>query len=413
MSNNANKRAALTEVIMATTLTAIGLSTGQTPLVGLANIGAAIGSSWGASLLEKSYQNWSRQWFGKNGVLDDDISRALIHALQKAVKELEPELKEHQFYKRLKLYNRETANILLASLVAIGDDADRIVQNNPAMPQYVTSLMAGDQSQLDTQLARIVKNQLFGHPSEFVDLTNLIRKRLTERWLSHFHKILNEPTELGTKARSACQRLWQQSLSQALNQIGQDVAEMKNALDWLKASAERQRTEHKQRHPTLEVFIQALENVLEQRLSNIEDNTIEIKQDTKVIRTDTGEIKAGIKTVQEQIERLVTVSSQQNAIVEEASTELLPAPTQKTQMQIKVVPPMNQFDKLRDWLDDLVDAEFRDMMRSLLSPREQNRLPAPLRLIDRGAFLGQMQIYRRFDRVEHYLCQKYPERFSC
>ncbi len=73
--------------------------------------------------------------------------------------------------------------------------------------------------------------------------------------------------------------------------------------------------------------------------------------------------------------------------------------------------PMSQFDKLRDWLDSLVEAEFRDMMNSLLTPQEITRLPRPLDLIDRGAFLGQMKIYNRLNEVEKHLIQKYPERF--
>lgn len=74
--------------------------------------------------------------------------------------------------------------------------------------------------------------------------------------------------------------------------------------------------------------------------------------------------------------------------------------------------PMSQFDKLRDWLDGLVEAEFRDMMNSLLTPQEITRLPRPLDVIDRGAFLGQMKIYNRLNEVEKYLIQKYPERFK-
>lgn len=74
--------------------------------------------------------------------------------------------------------------------------------------------------------------------------------------------------------------------------------------------------------------------------------------------------------------------------------------------------PMSQFDKLRDWLDSLVEAEFRDMMNSLLTPQEITRLPRPLDLIDRGAFLGQMKIYNRLNEVEKHLIQKYPERFK-
>lgn len=74
--------------------------------------------------------------------------------------------------------------------------------------------------------------------------------------------------------------------------------------------------------------------------------------------------------------------------------------------------PMSQFDKLRDWLDKLVDIEFRDMMNSMLTSQEVTRLPRPLDVIDRGAFLGQMKIYNRLGEVEKYLTQKYPERFK-
>ena len=73
---------------------------------------------------------------------------------------------------------------------------------------------------------------------------------------------------------------------------------------------------------------------------------------------------------------------------------------------------MNQFDELRDWLDKLADTEFRDMMRSLLTVKEQSYLFPPLALIDRGSFLGQMKTYGRLDQVERYLLSRYPDRFT-
>ncbi|MGB0384098.1 MAG: hypothetical protein ACPGWR_04660 [Ardenticatenaceae bacterium] len=69
----------------------------------------------------------------------------------------------------------------------------------------------------------------------------------------------------------------------------------------------------------------------------------------------------------------------------------------------------NLYDKLRNWLDPLVDAEFRDLMRTLLKPAEQTRLPQPIQLIDRGDFLGFMQRTRRLDEVEKYLIAKYDK----
>jgi hypothetical protein len=71
-----------------------------------------------------------------------------------------------------------------------------------------------------------------------------------------------------------------------------------------------------------------------------------------------------------------------------------------------------EFDILRDWLDKLVDAEFRDLMNSLLKTAEITRLPKPLEFIDRGGFLGQMKIYGRLGELKSYLKNKYPERFN-
>ena len=91
----------------------------------------------------------------------------------------------------------------------------------------------------------------------------------------------------------------------------------------------------------------------------------------------------------------------------------LSSPNRKTQYPRNIGKmTMSQFDKLRDWLDKLVDIEFRDMMNSLLTAQEITRLPRPLDVIDRGAFLGQMKFYDRLDEIEKYLHQKYPERFK-
>ncbi|MGB0384099.1 MAG: hypothetical protein ACPGWR_04665 [Ardenticatenaceae bacterium] len=71
---------------------------------------------------------------------------------------------------------------------------------------------------------------------------------------------------------------------------------------------------------------------------------------------------------------------------------------------------INQYPKLRNWLDYLADTEFRDMIRSLLIPSEQTRMDAPVQAINRGDFLGYMQRVRRLDEVEKYLTLRYSER---
>jgi hypothetical protein len=82
-----------------------------------------------------------------------------------------------------------------------------------------------------------------------------------------------------------------------------------------------------------------------------------------------------------------------------------------------VIQPMNQYDnqyeKLLNWLNKLNDNEFRIMIRTLLTVEQQNTLPLPVERVDRGSFLGNMQVYEWLDDVEHYLCRKYPNRFRC
>ncbi|MBN1452279.1 MAG: toll/interleukin-1 receptor domain-containing protein [Anaerolineales bacterium] len=70
----------------------------------------------------------------------------------------------------------------------------------------------------------------------------------------------------------------------------------------------------------------------------------------------------------------------------------------------------NLFDKLRGWLDGLLDNEFRSMIYSLLSVAEQNQLSLPVRQIDRSTFLGDMQSLGRLEQVEAYLLKKYSDR---
>ncbi|MDM8532742.1 hypothetical protein QUF63_16395 [Anaerolineales bacterium HSG25] len=72
----------------------------------------------------------------------------------------------------------------------------------------------------------------------------------------------------------------------------------------------------------------------------------------------------------------------------------------------------NQYDKLRDWLDALVDNEYQDIIRGFLSEREQTRLPKPLDIIDRGAFLGHIQQLKRLEKLEKRLQDQYPDRFE-
>lgn len=73
---------------------------------------------------------------------------------------------------------------------------------------------------------------------------------------------------------------------------------------------------------------------------------------------------------------------------------------------------MNQFDKLRAYLNLLSDAEFRDLIRLLLTREEQSYLPRPIEIIGRGDFLGYIQETEKLDDIEKFLLSKYSNRIQ-
>ncbi|MCP4350710.1 MAG: ATP-binding protein [Desulfobacterales bacterium] len=70
----------------------------------------------------------------------------------------------------------------------------------------------------------------------------------------------------------------------------------------------------------------------------------------------------------------------------------------------------DQFEKLRRWLDKLLDTEFNDMISALLTPELQNSLSKPL---NRGSFLNDMKrLDGYFDKVENHIEEHYHKRLS-
>ncbi len=70
------------------------------------------------------------------------------------------------------------------------------------------------------------------------------------------------------------------------------------------------------------------------------------------------------------------------------------------------------YDQLRDDLDRLVDTEYRDVVRSFLSPEEQTRLLAPVESLNRGDFLGFVKQLKRLDKLEAYFQVRFPDRIN-
>lgn len=71
MTADLERRAHLTELIIASGLVTIGFVAVQGPLAPLVALAAGVGSNWATSLAERGFQHWRNNWFtfymGKNG----------------------------------------------------------------------------------------------------------------------------------------------------------------------------------------------------------------------------------------------------------------------------------------------------------------------------------------------------------
>lgn len=98
----------------------------------------------------------------------------------------------------------------------------------------------------------------------------------------------------------------------------------------------------------------------------------------------------------------IVVKSMNKLLMPSESIRILPV-SQSKQYE-------NQYDFLRSWLNRLADAEFRDLIRSLLTADELTDLPVSSYIINRGDFLGHLQQIRRLQDVEDFLARKFTTR---
>jgi hypothetical protein len=96
-----NKRAVLIETVIASGLIAIGFTTGQGPLLALAATATSVGCNWSHSLANRGFQHWCARWFTDDGVLNKDITKALCHAFEEAVRQVEHDWQHHRHYQLL------------------------------------------------------------------------------------------------------------------------------------------------------------------------------------------------------------------------------------------------------------------------------------------------------------------------
>ena len=233
-----NRRAA-TELIVAGSLTAIGIAVGGPGVLeSLLGLAGAVGVNWAADLAEKSYQSWCRNWFTPATARNRDMAKALAQAFQDTAEELARIWPRQDAYARLP---RETQQLTLEGLEQFKEQGLQVLtelhQDPTPLPQQMTQLLMEEklapvQQSLKTSLADF----FHGYPQPFTDF---LANHLVELWLAHFKAILKSSDETGARAWRALQLGWQASLNRTLIEMGQEITEARAVLDWLQAWAQR------------------------------------------------------------------------------------------------------------------------------------------------------------------------------
>ncbi len=167
-----NKRALLIEAVIAGGLIVIGIPAGQ-PLLALA---ASVGGNWAYSLAERGFQHWRDRWFTDDGVLNQDIAKALCHAFVDAVRQVEHDWKQHRHYQYLRHKSPEQAQLTLDTLRLLREDGATLFQQSDQLAQVaqqqqhdrVLSLLDQDKSKANEYLKSVLAAFLHGHDDEFV-----------------------------------------------------------------------------------------------------------------------------------------------------------------------------------------------------------------------------------------------------
>ena|GEM_PF-328315 len=279
-----DKRAVLIEAVIASGLLAIGFASGQAPLLVLAAAATSVGCDWTSSLAERGFQHWRSRWFTDDGVLNKDITKALCHAFEEAVRQVEHDWKHHRYYQYLQRKSTEKAQLTLDALRALREDGVNLFQQ----PDYLTrvaqqeqndsvlSLLYQDEFKASEYLKPALDDFLYGHDEEFV---TFVTKQLGPNWIARFLEILKGTNEEGTRAWRACQLLWQQSLMFAIDQIQRTAVETADTVRWLQKWAQQLSSQPlTQRNPIGQNAIEEILRSVHTQLDEIQSATARIEK---------------------------------------------------------------------------------------------------------------------------------------
>lgn len=207
-----NTRALLIEAVIAGGLIAIGIPSGQVPLLALATVAAGMGGNWAYSLAQRGFRHWYEGWFTDEGVLNRDIEKALCQAYIKAAKHLEQDWKPH--YEWLQRKDKEEAEATVHALRRLREEGANLLLQPKQLTQVSQKEQLAQQEQHERALSFLYQN----NPKAGEYLKQALREYLE-----------------GTRAWRACQLLWQKSLMLGIDQIQQTA----DAVRWLQEWAQQ------------------------------------------------------------------------------------------------------------------------------------------------------------------------------
>lgn len=219
------------EGIIAGSLTLIGFTVGQGPLLALiASAVGGIGGDWVSSLAERGMSKWQSTWFSHNGALSPAIATAVQRSFNDAMHQLEQEWKQHPHYLHLQRKNSDAGNETLHLLQLLKHDISLILSGSTNIQTTLehsefAPLLQGDISDAAGLLTRSIQQYSLGHD---VELVKFLERRLPEIWTLRFGLFLQDPGDQGTKAWRTWQRLWQASLSESLLQLRSDIGKLQH-----------------------------------------------------------------------------------------------------------------------------------------------------------------------------------------
>lgn len=278
--DNTKDRGVLIEALVASGLIAIGFATGQAPLLALATAATSIGTGWAANLAGYGFQHWRENWFTEQGVLNQDIMRALSHAFENAVCQVERDWKHQRRYQYLRLTDPEGAQRTLIPLVWLREDAEKIFQKSERLASVLQEdkfimLLHNDVTNIRDSVIKALDNYLYGHDSELIAF---VEERLANEWLLHFAEILKDPGTEGTRAWRQCQWLWQISLNTAVGKLEQSSTETLTVTRWLQKWAQQlAQTPIAERDPRGQDSLEVILSLVRTRLDELQASTERIE----------------------------------------------------------------------------------------------------------------------------------------